>query len=153
MDRDEILNRIRSERARLDEVLSGIPDERLLHRVDATTWTGKDQLAHLTAWHRVTLSRIAGNLPSDEEMDETIDDINERFFERDRETPLEEVRFGFASTFDRLVGAVESMSDADLARECDPRDPEHRTFSQEIAADTFEHYLEHLPAFEVLAEG
>jgi hypothetical protein len=152
MDRDEILNRIRSERARLDEVLSRIPDERLLHRVDSNTWTGKDQLAHLAAWHRVALNRFAGNLPSDEEMNETLDDFNERLFERDRDMPLGDVRFDFISTYDRLTEAVEGMNDADLDREWDPRDPEHRTFSQEIAANTFEHYLEHLPAFNVLAE-
>lgn len=151
MQRDELLTRIRSGRARLDEVLARISDDRMLDRPADDAWSGKDQLAHLLAWHRVTLNRITGNLPSEEEMSQSIDEINERFFERDRDAPLDDVRREFSSTYDRICEAIEGMTDADLDRPWHPDRSGAEPLGREIGWDTFDHYAGHLGAFQALA--
>src|SRR2546423_12869649 len=105
MEREELLNRIRAERVRLDEALAHVPDERLLERDDVDTWTGKDHLAHLAAWQGVALARVTGAMPQDigdvvrgEYTEETIDAINERLHQRARDMPADDVRFEFTST-------------------------------------------------------
>src|SRR5438105_3461227 len=151
MQRDELLPRIRAGRAQLDEALARIPDDRMVDGTDDPSWSGKDQLAHLTAWHRVALNRIAGNIPSKNEIEESIDEVNERLFQRDRDLPLEEVRAAFASTFDELVAAIESLGEDDLDRLWFPDHAERGTFAQMIAANTSEHYEEHVPLLRALA--
>src|SRR5438105_4367886 len=118
MERDDLLHRIRSERARLDQSLSRISADRLLEHADEDTWTGKDHLAHLAAWHRVALARVTGVVPDDiadvaggDYTEGTIDAINERFHGQWLHRPLDDVRFEFGSTYDRLCEAVGGMND------------------------------------------
>jgi len=158
MDRDELLDRIRSQRARLDEALSRVPDDRLLDRADEGTWTGKDHLAHLATWQRVGLARVAGTEPDDiadvvrgEYTEDMIDAVNDRFHEAGRGRSPDDVRADFASSYDDILRAIEGRTDADLAREWLPGHPERGTLGQTIEANTSEHYPEHLPAFEALA--
>jgi hypothetical protein len=157
MERDALLERIRIERARLDEALSKLTDEQLLERDDGA-WTRKDHLAHLATWQRVALARVVGTEPGDiadvvrgEYTEDDIDPINERFFEAARDTPIEDVTLDFSGSYDAICEAVARLSDDDLAREWLAGHPERGTFAQTIEANTSEHYPEHLFAFEAPA--
>ena len=159
MERDDLLRAIHAERGRLDGALARVPDERMADRADEGTWTGKDHLAHLASWQRVAAARATGTAADDvadvvrgEYTEETIDAVNERFHQAGRARPLDEVRAGFASSYDRLWGAIEGMTDEDLAREWLPGHPERGTMRQTIEANTTEHYPDHLRVFESLAK-
>jgi hypothetical protein len=157
MERDELLHRIRQERARLDEAMSRVPDDRILQR-DNGTWTGKDHLAHLGAWQRVALARVTGVVPDDiadvvrgEYTEEDIDPINERIYLAGRDRPLHDVRSDFASSYDAICQALEGLSNADLGSDWLPGHPERGTLGQTIAGNTSEHYDEHIWVFQTLA--
>jgi hypothetical protein len=157
MERDELLRRIEQERARLDEAMARVPDDRFLERDDGT-WTAKDHLAHLVAWHRVALARVTGTEPHDiadvvrgEYTEEGIDAINERFYEEARHRSLQDVRHDFTTSYDAIREGVGGSSDADLAGEWLAGHPERGTLAQTIGANTSEHYPEHIWVFERLA--
>ncbi|MFN2543107.1 MAG: DinB family protein [Actinomycetota bacterium] len=158
MNVDDFLNRIRSERARLDEVLSRIPDDSMTTAPDGG-WSVKDQLAHLAAWQQMALMRLTGGdqdavlgWTAEETRDKDIDAVNDRVFELNRDRSLEDVRGEFRGSFDQLCAAVERLDDAELTSLWLPGSPDRGTREQMIAANTFEHYEEHLPAFNALAE-
>ena len=160
MERDDLLHRIRTERALLDEALSRVPDDRMLEPADGGTWTGKDHLAHLASWQRVALARVTGTAPEDiadvvrgEYTEETIDAINARFHEQWLPRTLDDVRFEFTSTSDHLIRALGSLQDDDLAREWLSGHAGRGTLAQTIEANTSEHYPDHLRVFERLAGG
>ena len=157
MERGELLHRIRAERARLDEAMARVSDERLLERDDGT-WTGKDHLAHLATWQRVSLARADGTQPEDiadvvrgEYTEDDIDSINQRFHEAARDRSMGDVRSGFTSSYDAICHAVEGLNDGDLGREWLPGHPERGTLAQTIATNTHEHYPDHIWVFETLA--
>jgi hypothetical protein len=157
MEKEAFLERIRSERARLDEVLSRITEERLLES-PAGSWTGKDQLAHLAAWHRIALARVIGRSEGEmfgwpegtyEELD--LDGLNARFHEQFRDRSLSDVQKEFAASYDQLLDAIETRTDTDLDRLWLDGAPDRGTLAQMIAANTHEHYEEHIQAFNALA--
>ena len=157
MDKDEFVHRIRSERARLDEVLSGIDDDGML-RSPGGAWTGKDQLAHLSAWHRVALARVLGRREGEmfawpegsyEGLD--TDQLNERFREQFKDRSIEEVRKEYADSYDQLLDAIDARNAADLDREWFSGKPEYGTLAEMIAGNTYEHYDEHIPLLHALA--
>jgi hypothetical protein len=157
MDKDEFVHRIRSDRARLDEVLSRIDDDGLM-RSPAGAWTGKDQLAHLSAWHRVALARVLGRREGEmfgwpdgsyEGLD--TDQLNERFREQFRDRSLDEIRKEFADSYDELVDAIEARNAADLDSEWLAGQPDRGTLADMVAANTYEHYEEHIPLLHALA--
>src|SRR2546422_2583885 len=150
MDKDEFVHRIRSEQARIDEVLSGIDDDGML-RSPAGAWTGKDQLAHLSAWHRVALARVLGRREGEmfgwpegsyEGLD--TDQLNERFREQFKDRQLEEVRKEYADAYEQLLDAIDARNAADLDRGWLPDHPDRGTLAEMVAANTYEHYEEHI---------
>ena len=161
MNRQRLLDEIRSARASLDEALTRIADDRLdtVSERSGQPWSGTEQLAHITAWHRVAIGRLTGATPDEitkraangEYAEGTLDDLNERFHERDRDLPAADARVAFEDTYAELVAAVEGMSDADLAAPWLDGHPERGTYAQMIQANTSEHYEEHLPALRALA--
>ena len=61
MERDDLLQRIRSVRTAVDEAVSRIPDDVMVSPSSGPGgWSAKDQVAHLATWHRVALARITG---------------------------------------------------------------------------------------------
>jgi hypothetical protein len=107
----------------------------------------------------VALARITGVVPDDiadvvrgEYTEEGIDPINERFYEAGRGRSLKDVRSDFITSYDATCDAVERLNDADLGRDWLPGHPERGTLAQTIAANTSEHYVEHIWVFETLAD-
>jgi hypothetical protein len=159
MNREELLDKTRDERARLDAAVSRTSDEALLREPSSPdAWSGKDQLAHIAAWHRVALSRITGARPEGiaDVADggyttETIDEVNERFHRRDRDLSLADVRAEYEDSYVELVAAIEGMSEADLAGHWLAGHPERGTYAEMLGSNTYEHYEEHIPLLEALA--
>ncbi|HLO36022.1 MAG TPA: ClbS/DfsB family four-helix bundle protein [Candidatus Deferrimicrobium sp.] len=114
MNRTTLIAAIRAGRARLDAALAGLPDEAMLDRIDER-WTRKDVLAHLEAWERRVVENLAtlraGDTP---EGSVETDELNERFFARSRDRPLEDVRSGERAAYQALLAAIDGASDEEL---------------------------------------
>ncbi|OGO58302.1 MAG: hypothetical protein A2V85_16590 [Chloroflexi bacterium RBG_16_72_14] len=117
---------------------------------DMGGWTRKDVLAHVEWWSdhsaRVVAALLAGREPYPRDGEPfDIDAHNARILAESRARSLNDVRRGEAEAYRRVVAAVEAASYADLLEAGRfawlGGEPLYRT----VAADTSEHYAEHLP--------
>ena len=112
-------------------------------------WTGKDLLAHITAWEKRVLELLqrGRNHPDGFQVegveDEDVDQVNEGYYEANRARPQTDILHDFHHIHDQLM--------AELALW--PDDLEHPQWSawidgpplwQIIPGDTYEHYEEHI---------
>lgn len=157
MDKTELLGRIRQAKAELDEVTAAIPDERMMAPGPDGTWSGKDQLSHLAAWHEILLSRIRGEREEDvlgidaaryAAMD--VDAVNVVLHERGAGMSPSEARHAFERAYRDVVAAVEALDKSELSRRFRP-DVHDRELLEAVTGDTYEHYEEHLPMLRRLA--
>jgi hypothetical protein len=155
--KDELLERIRSSKAELDAVLAEIPDDAMIGPHPMGEWSGKDQLAHLAAWHDVLLARMRGirdeevlGIDPDRYAAMDTDEVNSFLFERDAGMSLDDARTAFGRTYAEVVALVEATDGSVLAAPYagDADD----VLMDSIAGDTFEHYDEHLELLLPLAE-
>jgi RimJ/RimL family protein N-acetyltransferase len=151
MDKTSLLADIRRAHAAFEAAASSLDDDAWLSEVpDMGGWTRKDVLAHVEWWSdhssRVVTALVAGHEPyprGGEPFD--IDVHNARLLDESRARSLDDVRRGEAETYRRVVAAVEAATEGDLfeAGRFDWLGGE--TLAQTVAADTSEHYAEHLP--------
>ncbi len=106
-------------------------------------WTLKDTLAHLTACTQDMISRLPGHQPipfpveakAGESWDSQVERSNEYYYQRDKDKPMAQVGTEFDITYRQAVGAVEALSEGQVA---------DRAVQELIAGNTYEHYAEHL---------
>jgi hypothetical protein len=144
MDRTSLRAAIEAGRARLEAALAGYDDAAMLERVD-DAWTRKDVLAHLEAWERRVVDLLARLRAGDVAHDAVeTDELNARFYARDRDRSLADVRSREAEAYGALLAAVAGASDEELF------DGAHFAWTDgDPLADWFrgngdEHYDEHL---------
>ena len=143
--RGQLLERMRAERAQLDQVvrsLDGRLDEDL-----GDGWRVRDVLAHLALWERVAAKKIAGTpLPDGEDLAARepwdVDAFNEAMRDRWRSRTEAEVLQEFAAAHQALTAAVEGAS----AQDCAPGGSVHQAIEEDGAG----HYQAHLPALRAL---
>jgi hypothetical protein len=154
----ELLDRIRSEHAALEQTLARLSDNQLLAQVEHG-WTVKDLLAHITAWEQVTLLVHLANQPFDQAIHlsgasygaDNVDTINDAFYRRDKDKPLTEVRAAFQQSYEQILAAIEGLDEARLFSHYIPQG---RTSGGQlvewVVGDTYEHYQEHRLTIEQL---
>jgi len=160
MDKTSLLNEMHTAYAALEEMLASLDETRMTTPGVNGDWSIKDVLAHVTAWHRHLLDRLQaaarnekpalyGTLVDDEEVDR----FNEQFYQENKSRPLDEVMAGFRSTYQQVVEAVQAMKEEDLTDTQRFSWAGGIPFRRFVAADTYEHYLEHIgPIKEWLAK-
>jgi hypothetical protein len=144
MNRTTLLATIAAGRERLDAALAGLAPEPMLDRIDET-WTRKDVIAHLEAWERRVVEHLA-TLRSGGAPDGSVetDELNERFFTKNRDRPLDDVLAGERAAYRAVLAAIDGASDEELF------DGHHFAWTEgDPLADWFrgntdEHYDEHL---------
>lgn len=144
MDKPTLLALLATGRSRLDGALAGLSDNAMGDRID-DEWNRKDVVAHLEAWERRVvelLERLRDGGPAADHIE--TDELNARFFARDRDRPLADVRAGERDAYERMLAAVAGASDEELF------DGSHFGWTEgDPLADWFrgngdEHYEEHL---------
>jgi uncharacterized damage-inducible protein DinB len=119
--------------------LSAIPTERLAARISEDSWTLKQMVGHITAWHDLATERLAKFGASGEpaELEEHEDVVNARAARAAEGRTTGEVLLGAADSYRRFRREVSNLSDAQLAA--------HDGWAAEIAAaNTWGHYADHL---------
>ena len=159
MNRAELIERILQAKSELDDTLERVPSSRMDEAGREGTWSPKDQLSHLAAWHEILLRRIEGTpeeqflrLPPERYGSMEIDAVNEFLHERHRYRTREEAREAYERTFQEVVKALESVDEDDLYRDYRP-EIRQRLLIDTVIGNTYEHYEEHLPMLRSFAES
>lgn len=110
-------------------------------------WSVKDNLAHLTAWHEYVLGRLQalrnGTTPPEWMPGlSTEDEINERVYQMNKDRPLADVQADFRTSFERVLAAVEALSEERLNAPF-PWSTSANPVWGLIAGNTLGHYEEH----------
>ncbi len=118
-------------------------------------------MAHITAWERVLLrSHIEGRpyaqaVEGDEPMPQlnSVDEINDWFYNQSKDTPLADVLINFDSMYQQVLTAIQQMTGADLLEGQSRARPEV-SMLEVVAGNTWEHYDEHAATIQrLVAEG
>jgi DinB superfamily len=120
--------------------VQAVPNERLSDRVGGGGWTRKQMLAHITAWHELTVERLGRFLASGEpsSLAEHEDAINARAARAAEGRTTGEVVQGLEDSYRRLRREVLRLTDTQLTA--------HDGWAAAtIAGNTHGHYLEHIP--------
>lgn len=144
MNRATLRTTIRIGRDRLEASLANLPDESMLDRVDEA-WTRKDVIAHLEAWERRVVDNLEtlrrGGTPDGSV--ET-DELNDQFFRRNRDRPLDDVLAGERDAYRAVLAAIDSATDDELFDRDHFGWTEGDPFADWFRGNTDEHYDEHL---------
>lgn len=156
MNSEEIQERLEVSRERMLVALELLPDEALLEKGAAGDWSIKDLLAHLAVWESELITALMrldqGKKPTRLlESIRNVDAYNAQIYEENKERDLDRVFDDFHGTRVQLERWLAEFSRKDLT---DPQrfpalagDPLWKF----IAANSFEHEEEHLPAVEDFA--
>jgi hypothetical protein len=157
VDKVELLRIITTAHDELAELVDRIGNDRLLEPA-MDDWTGKDVLAHLAWWQehsaQLTEDVHAGREPNHEtHPGNTTDEINDYVFREHAEDSTEMTRVAFRQTFQRLLAAIEPLTDDDLFGL--DRCPwlEGGALSEMILWDTSRHYEQHFGNLEPLSQS
>ena len=149
----ELNERISSSYAALEQTIAQLNDKQLTAPIDGS-WSAKDLLAHIAAWEQVTIHFHVGDRSFEEVTQLTsvpygstsVDQINEAFYQRDRDIPLAQVLQSFRSSHQELLARLDHMSEADLFKPYTPagRGPDSTgQLIDWVIGDSYEHYDEH----------
>jgi hypothetical protein len=147
-DSAQLVLRIREQRANLEALVHSLSDAELLAPLG--DWSVKDHLAHLAAWQGKALAALQGRPaheglglaePPADVLD--FDAINVVLHERWKGRSLDEALAAYRRHNVAIVAALENVDFAALLKPYEPDDPDGRRVLDIVAANTYEHALEH----------
>lgn len=110
-------------------------------------WSVKDNLAHLTVWQGYLLDQLQGVRANQKPAEfmpglSTEDEINERIYQENKDRPLVEVRSAFRASYERVLAAVQALSEESLNKPS-PWNTSGNPLWPFIVGTTYGHYEEH----------
>jgi hypothetical protein len=160
MNKAELLEKVTTSRAELEQALSGLIDEQLDRPSLAGGWSGKVILAHMAWWQgRVVTIFTAlrrGNDPSGPGLDKLefsqaeVDAANRCVEVASRGRSVINVRREEAETYAALLAQVQAASEEELFNPQRFAWMGGRPLAILLEWDTWDHYQEHLPQFKSL---
>lgn len=115
VDKAELLSIIETGYNQFEALLASLSEAQMLIPGVNGSWSIKDNIAHLAAWQTYQADRLQAVLDGTEPADpapgrETEDEINEYFYQRDKDLPLAEVLVHFRTTYQRVLKATQALS-------------------------------------------
>ncbi len=124
MDKHTLIALLEAERQHFNAAIAHLTDDELVSVPLEVSWTGKDLLAHISAWEAHLLEWLATaeqgqplNLPEGSGWDPYIETFNMQAYERNRERSLEAIRHDYAAVYATLLERLGALPD----RGDDPR--------------------------------
>lgn len=154
MTRFEILQTIKEHHAQLLAALEGFSEEAMTKHPLVEWWTIKDLLGHIAMWEQVAIQFIAAYKqtgapkPLGMDNDDAIDAQNKREATIRRDWSLARVRAEFDAAHRDLIAAIESLSDADLAKQLPAPWGKGDNLEKLIAINSYQHNPEHIAQIE-----
>jgi hypothetical protein len=150
VDRAHILDDIRRDYVRLDALFGTLSEDQLTAPNVNGSWSVKDNIAHLSAWHRHLIANLQAvkehREPPDPFPGMSTDEENEIIYQQNKDRSLTDVQAELHATYRDVVALVESMSNEELNRPLDWLDGQ--PVSASIAGNTYGHYQEHIDIIE-----
>lgn len=151
MDKAELLNLVRTERANWEAALSEVGEGRMTEPGVDGDWSVKDIIAHITWSEREMVGMLqARALVGSDLWDLSNDERNAIVYQQNRDRALADVLAEAQDVYRQLMAALESLSDEDLndpSRFADmPADWEPWRV---IAGNTYLHYADHAGSIRV----
>ena len=154
MNKRELLETMQAERAQWQSLLDEVGTGRMTQAGVAGDWSVKDIVAHVTAYERWLVERLEGARRG-EKVEIAADQLdleprNALIQEEHKAEPLPQVLAESQEVFQQLVALVEELGDEDLmdpdrlGAHLDPAWSENQPLWQGIAADSYEHYRQHV---------
>jgi hypothetical protein len=143
MNRQQLLKRLETAWAALNESYAGLSDSQLTEPGVVGDWSAKDVLAHVTIWEEEALKYLPGILqgiqpPRYSAMYGGIDAFNARTVQERQSLSPGEVRRQLDAAHRRLMALVKSVPEDEIATET--------RFRRRLRLDTYSHYREHTEA-------
>ncbi len=159
MTKTELIETMRRERARWEELLAQVGPDSMTGPVLDNGWSVKDTIGHVTFYEHWLLdwleAAVRGKVTAASHRDVfDVDQRNALIFEDNKDRPLEEVEQESRDVFERLLEVVQTLPERDLLeRERFSRYiaqfwPENPPLWECIAGNSYEHYREHSPSIE-----
>lgn len=133
--KEQIIERIRTERAGLEAAIAGLSEQQCLLPGAAGHYSVKDILAHVTWWelHALEeLNRTADPVNTGADAGAAVDRINQSVYEEHRDQPFEQILAASHASFQRVVESLAGFTEDHLLANL-----------EDIAGDTYGHYHEH----------
>lgn len=150
VDRAQILDDIRRDYVRLDTLLGTLSEDQLTTPNVNDSWSVKDNIAHLSAWHRRLIANLQAvkerRKPPDLWESDDLDEVNAIIYQQNKDRSLTDVQAELHATYRDVVALIESMSNEELNRPLDWLDGQPVSVS--IAGNTYGHYQEHIDIIE-----
>jgi hypothetical protein len=153
----ELLETIGAEHSAWQAFLAAIGEKRLLlPGAGGPEWTGKDVIAHLTAWRERTNARLQAGLrhtepapppwPAefDEEDEEGLQQINAWYYRANRDRPLAAVQRESEAAWQEMADLVRAMPEADLLDSHGFAWLDGAPLGPAVLNGSFEHLREHM---------
>jgi hypothetical protein len=142
-----------------ERLLSPLTEEQMLVPELNDGWSVKDNIAHITSWHRrllellkaAELRRPPAKIPGILD-DASVDQINERFYQENRALTLDVVLQQFRLTYIQAVAAIQALSDEDFISTQRFDWLQGETLWQVVKANTYGHYQEHTEIIQAWLE-
>ncbi len=163
--KNELLSQIRDERLTLVSLLIGLSEQELCDVPVVDEMTIKNLLAHVTYWEQdfVNRARAAEQrtvlpplLTRENEVTESLDEINAKIFARSQQTSWGEVWIQFTNSYQKMLSIVEAMGERDIFSPtrglATVGDAHHSAFDL-LYTETIENYREHSERIRVWRLG
>ena len=142
-----LLDKIQTEYNQFEAILAPLNEEQMTTPTVNGHWSVKDNIAHLTAWQDYLLDQLHGALAGKEPPEfmpglSTEDEINEHFYRKNKDRPLAEVLTAFRASYQRVLAAVQAMSEEALNAPFPWSKGDNPVLSL-VAGNTYGHYQEH----------
>ncbi len=154
-NKKELISAIEREWKLLINIADKLTDKQML-TPDASGWTPKDNLVHLSEWMNALMGYHLDRRPRHEAMrlpEEVVEAwdfeiINPALFERNRNRSRQDVLDELKKVYEILFAKLDAMSFDDLLKPRHADDPEKRPVLMWVLGDTTEHFLEHRETIE-----
>ena len=146
-DKAELLDIIQAGYNQFETLLASLNEEQMMIPGVNGSWSVKDNLAHLTVWQDHLLSQLEGILTNHKPPEflpglSTDDEENEYIYQENKDRPLAEVQTAFRASYQRVLAAVQSLSEETL-NVPSPWSTSGNPIWPLIVGETYGHYEEH----------
>jgi hypothetical protein len=148
MNKDALLESIHAGRDRWEKTIAKLTPERLTESTLFSGWSVKDLIAHVGAWERTAAAVFAALLNNQDPgfliNQISLDELNAQFYAEHRDQPLDDVLAVEQAAYRWFLNLVEGAAEADLFDADRFVWMNGNPFADWVAANTYEHYDEHL---------
>lgn len=149
-DKAVLLEKMNAGYRAFENLLAPLSEEQLTTPSVNGTWSIKDNIAHLSQWHKRTINMLQAvkggvSLP-DPTPGMSEQEINEMFYQQNHARSLQDVQAEFRATFQQFVDSIHALSNEELNK---PQEwLENRPVVLWIAGNSYDHYQEHAAIIE-----